>query len=166
MKSLAEAGIAVLKNTAISLDAAKITDSPIEADFLSALLSVGKGRCILVKDASIRSIHRVAVEDFERHNRVYLAPQVPVGPYRCDFLLMVYDVTPKFLCVECDGKDFHRATQEQRNRDNERDQWFRAKLIATKRFSGARIMRDPYKCAREAIRELVGGSWGDDGAPA
>lgn len=51
------------------------------------------------------------------------------------------------MVVECDGFDYHYATQEQIERDHERDRDFMAHGITVIRFTGSEINKSPEDCA-------------------
>nr|DAP36885.1 MAG TPA: Very-short-patch-repair endonuclease [Caudoviricetes sp.] len=53
----------------------------------------------------------------------------------------------KTVVVECDGFDYHYATQEQIERDHERDRDFMAHGITVIRFTGSEINKSPDRCA-------------------
>lgn len=74
-----------------------------------------------------------------------VTPQVPVGPYRADFIVYVAD---KRLAVECDGAAYH-ATPEAVQRDKRRDRFFVSQGIPVMRFTGKEIQDDPRRCAAE-----------------
>lgn len=141
------------------------TESPIETVMLRAFESVARNRVVIVDDRRAEQLcARALADEFGGH--VYVATQVKVGPYRADFMLSSYRsaIYPHMLVVECDGAAYH-ASANQRQRDVKRDDWMRCRLITTKRFTGKQIMRDPYKCAHEAISIVAGGDYqrGDDG---
>ena len=91
--------------------------------------------------------------------QAFLLPQYPVGKCFVDFAL-----PKKRLAIECDGKAFH-SNLHQRRRDMQRDDYMRGKLITTLRFSGARIRKDSFACAWEALEEVTSGreKRGNDG---
>lgn len=73
-----------------------------------------------------------------------LKAQVPIGPYRVDFLLGDKHV------LECDGAAFHTG-KRQRARDAERDEWLRGHGYVVHRLTGAEIRRDEDACARGVV---------------
>lgn len=131
------------------------TDSPIEEDFVAAMMAVGSGRVVFVPQAKLEQLKVKAAED-EMGTKVYMSSQVAIGMYRADFVLVTHfsAVSSKVLCVECDGEAFHRATTEQRLSDKARDNYMLARGVDTLRFSGARLKRDAFMCAREALARI------------
>jgi len=111
--------------------------------------------------ATIGKLKQLASYENNKH-LVYIAPQVWLVPYRCDFVLTAYEtaIYPRVVCVECDGHEFHKATDEQRNRDRIRDDAIRAMGVKVLRFSGKQIKRDPYACAHAAIDLATSGRVG------
>lgn len=82
--------------------------------------------------------------------------QVQIGAYRVDFLLTPR-VEPKFpaMIIECDGKDFHAASETQVERDKIRDRRLQARGYLVLRFTGREIHADPALCASEALNALA-----------
>lgn len=129
------------------------TESPIETFLLDAFDRVSIKPVVLAKDEA----PDIARHAYAKPGTVFMAPQVKVGPYRADFLVAgvfgKYGTRPTVLCVECDGKEFHKGYAN-RLRDSQRDLWFRKKGIATVRLQGSRLWKDPYACAYEVLHEL------------
>lgn len=130
------------------------TESPIEEDFLAALQAISDGLVVFIPNASLDDLMKRATADDERQ-RVFMASQVPLWKYRADFVLATYytPTSPRVICVECDGKEFHTSA-EQQQRDYDRDAFLMGKSIATVRFTGGQLKRDAYACAYKAIGEL------------
>lgn len=128
------------------------TESPIEDDFVAALKAISKGRVIYLPDATLHRLRVRAAEDEDRKH-VFVASQVAIRNYRADFVLAAHftAASSHVVCVECDGRDFHARTTEQRFRDRQRDIDMVMQGIKTLRFSGARLRSDAFKCAQEAI---------------
>lgn len=85
---------------------------------------------------------------FIRDGRVHgieFEMQVPLHGFILDF----YAPSLK-LCVEADGKEWHDA-----ERDSRRDRILKNYGIATIRFTGSDIMRDPVDCVRELSEMMV-----------
>lgn len=78
--------------------------------------------------------------------------QVPIGPYRADFLVTVGAMR---LVVEADGEAFHSAP-EQQERDRRRDAFMAKRGIRVVRFTGSQIMRDTIGCA-SVVAAIVAG---------
>ena len=134
-------------------------ESPIEGDMLNALMAVEGDRLVVLDGATIGRISQLALEDSERRH-IFVAPQVTVGPYRADFILGAYrnPMYPGLVCLECDGAEWHRANDAQRQRDAERNRYFAGKMIQPVRFTGKQIYRDPHGCAHRAIEAVTGGN--------
>ena len=74
-----------------------------------------------------------------------IAPQFPYGPYTLDFLLFGRDDrgNQRLLNVECDGKQHHNTTMDQRDYDRERNKFMRDNGIEVIRWSGSDICKQP-----------------------
>lgn len=75
-------------------------------------------------------------------------PQYVIGRYRLDFAFPAHK-----LAIECDGQEFH-ASQEQRERDAERDRFLLKEGWRTMRFTGSQIHRNAISCADEIYKIL------------
>jgi very-short-patch-repair endonuclease len=106
---------------------------------------------------------------------VMIMPQVQIGEYRADFLVLAtVDITPIYqtrretavlkVVIECDGHDHHDLTKEQARHDRQRDRWMQSKGLSILRFTGSEIFRDVHRCAEEIVefvdswRETLGQS--------
>lgn len=82
-----------------------------------------------------------------------IIPQVIVGQYRVDFLI-IYG-KGKFgwggVVVECDGHEFHEKTKEQASHDKARDRYLQSLGLKVFHFSGSDIWNDPFGCAEQAL---------------
>lgn len=78
-----------------------------------------------------------------------LMPQYPCGRYRADFVLRVPG--RPLLVIECDGHDFHAATQDQIDYDRARDAEMAAAGFRVVRFTGSEISRFPDACVRTVV---------------
>ena len=123
--------------------------------FLRRFLWLGIPEIVLKANAELKWAIESAADD-----RVTIFPQVTIGAYRADFLLILKaeEVTAaprtKFmvaLAIECDGHDFHEKTKEQAARDRKRDRSFQRAGLRIFRFTGSEIFRDPGKCADEIV---------------
>ena len=89
----------------------------------------------------------------DRHEsgaRFRMFPQVHIGPYRVDFLVLHEGRGDHGLggfVVECDGHEFHERTKEQAAKDRARDRELLALGHAVVRFTGSEIWRSPMQCA-------------------
>lgn len=88
---------------------------------------------------------------FESRHGVRFQSQVSVHAYRLDFVLSIGQVR---VDIELDGYEFHRATKEQVDKENERTRILTAEGWRVVRFSGREINDDARGCARSAY-ELV-----------
>jgi very-short-patch-repair endonuclease len=79
-----------------------------------------------------------------------IVSQWPLGNYRIDFMVFVQGGHQ--FAVECDGHDFHERTAEQAEYDRSRDRALQQLDIASLRFTGREIYRDPFECANEVIQ--------------
>jgi very-short-patch-repair endonuclease len=129
---------------------AEVCESPIEKLLLAALCS----RMRLENTFFIA--HPVSPTDNVSRNGVYCTPQVKIGSYRVDFLLMdMRHEPPKRTVIECDGHDYHERTKEQAKRDRSRDRWLAAEGIAVLRFTGSEIYNDPFLVADEIAQWIA-----------
>lgn len=99
---------------------------------------------------------------------IYIKRQVPVGKYCADFILKSIRYIPgglkiwpptliKTICVECDGYQFHRVTQDQIDHDKCRDEFFLAQGLKTIRLTGWEITNRSSFCVEQILHEL---GWG------
>lgn len=133
-------------------------ESPIENLMFQFFIYECQDDLILVDPKDADKMGAWMQEDRKR-DRFFLCPQAKIGPYRADFLIGAYrwPRVDNLICVECDGKDFHRATAEQMKRDADRDVWMmRHRRIKTMRFSGAYITKLAGRCVQDVIMELTG----------
>ena len=79
-----------------------------------------------------------------------LLQQVTLLAYRLDFVFED-DAGEVRLCIELDGHDFHDRTPEQAERDRARDRRLLREGWTTVRYTGREVVRDPMRCAREAV---------------
>jgi hypothetical protein len=83
---------------------------------------------------------------------LFMAPQFQFGPYRADIMIVCKtDTGIKYLCVECDGHDYHQSEPYRIQRDG----FFAAFGVKTIRLSGHDCKRHPELCASIIIREFL-----------
>lgn len=70
-------------------------------------------------------------------------------PYRADIMLYDYH-SDMHMIVECDGREYHHASQELVNHDYKRERAIKDKGFEVVRFTGSEIYKDSYGCAEEA----------------
>jgi very-short-patch-repair endonuclease len=99
----------------------------------------------------------LTVEPGDRATDLICRSQIPVGPYRLDFVLSLGGATPAQLAVECDGWQYHRHA-DRFHADRKRDRYMLARGIPTIRFTGREINSNPAGCARDAVMLLLGPS--------
>lgn len=85
-----------------------------------------------------------------------VAPQVKIGKYRADFVIVhrlgIRDFAT--VVVECDGHEFHEKTAEQAERDRRRDRDMQMLGCRVFRFTGREIKRNPFAAARSVLEPL------------
>lgn len=130
-----------------------LCESPIEQLMLVALASFSDWRGKVSVFPATNFLSAVGSVGGEPAERITINPQVEVGPYRVDFLLVANRVNaePYLLAVECDGHDFHEKTKQQAARDKARDRYFLSRGIAVMRFTGAEIWADAAACATQVM---------------
>jgi very-short-patch-repair endonuclease len=99
---------------------------------------------------------------FAPHNflnwQLNVFPQVGVGPYTVDFVVLVslknsddQETNRLFVGIECDGHEFHEKTKEQAARDKARDRYLMGQHIPVMRFTGREIWRSATGCVEEVV---------------
>lgn len=160
-------------------------ESPIERQLLAAMFCEFdfteptthhyfqgyKGKPIPIEEAGEYASFCADMEFRSYADRVIcIFPQVAVGRYRVDFLVVVIaELAPANgdglyrhelrLAIECDGHDHHDLTKEQAKRDRQRDRWLQASGISILRFTGSEIFNAASTCAEEVHRFIDG--WQD-----
>lgn len=134
-----------------------LCESPIEKLFLCALWARGCwfGDVELVHTQNFGDLVRMS----DKTSHIIGSPQVTLGDYRADFLLLTSrsdEDAPCALVVECDGHDFHEKTKAQAARDKARDREMLAGGIHVMRFTGSEVWADAGACASDAIWFLKG----------
>lgn len=141
---------------AFDIAACKTCESPIEQTMLLAL------RKMPLYTMAKRIGVFATLDDFtsatldERTPTVGVVPQAQIGPYRVDFLVAARaQWGMATLVVECDGFDFHNATEEQAIADKTRDRWLMDKGHRVVRFRGSEIHASAAGCAEEVADRLM-----------
>ena len=82
--------------------------------------------------------------------------QVPVGNYRCDFMLTISVASGREMrvAIECDGHSFHDRTPEQASSDRRRDRALIALGIPTLRYTYSDLTTRPQDFMRD-LRSTV-----------
>ena len=134
----------------ITVNPGKITDSPIESMFLNECLR--RNSFVLVTNG---------LEPCGEGNFIF--PQCSVGRYRADFIIrsIGYPIRGRVwpprlfnnICVECDGQEFH-TSDEQKEYDRNRDEYFLENGIKTIRFSGYEINSNVSLCVDRLEHEI------------
>lgn len=166
----------------------ELTESPIEAAFLLALILCGREHFIsIVVDGHDPASKFPFYTVFEGHRdrELLIQPQKCIGDYRVDFLLSytglerqkVESESPrpedqwqdilidKKLIVECDGHDFHERTKQQAARDKGRDRFLQSLGYPVFRFTGSEIFRDSLASAAEVLKVISGHALIEDESP-
>jgi very-short-patch-repair endonuclease len=86
-----------------------------------------------------------------RATEMLLIPQFRWMRYRIDLTLRVPTTPRRIVFIECDGEEFHYATEQQIARDKGRQQEMMDARYPVFRFSGSQISRDPEACARSVL---------------
>lgn len=120
----------------------------------------------LLKDAGspIEQLMALALDNWmcETKLNYHIEPQAPIEVnskrYRVDLLVEIHqgDKCTEFA-IECDGHNFHEKTKEQARRDKERERALQARGLTVIRFTGSEIWRNPFRCAEDAVRIILGG---------
>lgn len=134
---------------------ARRCESPIELDLLDVLHFHAEYNRIYLQTIYGDLRYENRAWGINAQARFAIFPQVPIGPYRCDFVIHPIrgsrpglSLGADALILECDGYDYHRLTTAQKNRDLERDQWIHSHYqIYTARFPGWQIHRAGDRCA-------------------
>jgi len=126
------------------------TDSPIEAAFATAFLTIGR-----IHGIGVDFVDRGAALGLDNSKDFYIAPQRQIGSYRADFIIGCTPVdTALQIVVECDGHAFHERTKEQAAHDKARDRRMQGVGYKVFRFTGHEIYRNAFDCAGEAFVAL------------
>lgn len=137
--------------------ATKLTESPIEALFIVALIRESWASGFkLVIDGLDPHWGRI-ISDFGSEKTLTIIPQFKIDNFRADFK-MVGDVS---LIVECDGHLFHEKTKEQTSRDKARDREFTKSGLKIFRYSGSDIYNKDSECVSECLEFVFPKDWID-----
>jgi hypothetical protein len=136
---------------------ARACQSPIERLMLLAMMSAGHSgypfRIEFVPSKEPRDIKELP---FLSQYGCFVCPQVIIGPYRADFVIINNLRTAQHIViVECDGHDFHEKTKEQAAHDKRRDRYFAAERYTVLHFTGSEIYSSAADCAEEALGHIV-----------
>ena len=145
------------------------TESPIELVFGAAAhvimrthyplirFLVDGGKDITEVQAIAKNWHLAWMEDPEMATYGVMAPQVQIGKYRADFVIVHRYGTADYstVVVECDGHDFHEKTPKQAERDKRRDREMQMRGYRVFRFTGTEIVRDPFAAARSVLEPIA-----------
>lgn len=130
----------------------KVCESPIESRMFLALMDIpyfGETTPFETWEE-----YKVAISSGDRMTAAVI-PQVPVGKYRADILLACASATGDArVVVECDGFDFHAATDEQATADKIRDRAMVDMGFFVCRFTGSQILRHARDCALQVADKL------------
>lgn len=95
---------------------------------------------------------------------VTVSEQIEIDNYRVDFLV-TYDkylgdgkMSQKQVIVECDSHVWHERTEQERRYEKKRDRHFAKIGLHAFHFTGAEIMREPFRVAAEVLAFLTGNS--------
>lgn len=114
-------------------------------------------------ESPIEELLAIAIRKWLPNDEVEKQKEFTFGnkAYRVDFCITRTFKAPcikldmqKTVVVECDGFDYHYATQEQIERDHERDRAFMARGITVVRFAGSEINKSPDDCA-SAVADIL-----------
>lgn len=153
-------------------DAFNQCESPIEELMFLALWGTGLQdsnvffRSSRWLEDEIRGVGRMDESHF------VIKPQAAIDMYRVDFLIEYKHfemltsqgnersfrsrcVSTSSMVVECDGHDFHEKTKDQAARDKTRDRELSKLGYKVFHYTGSEIWNDAYRCAKEALDELM-----------
>lgn len=136
---------------------AAICQSPIERLMLLALMSEATaGYPFHLYPCLYRESPPIDELPIFEQNGCWLIPQVRIGPYRADFVIINnLAASRQVVIIECDGHDFHEKTKEQAAHDKRRDRYFAAQRYTVLHFTGSEIYQDAQGCAEEALGHVV-----------
>lgn len=157
----------------------RATESPIEGLFFLSLFTLAARKHMRIEHRE-NEFSDVAVlfDSISSYSGGYLRINVQptIGEYRVDFLLEYSLVNGEssrssvdtsrpalasfsegsaHLIVECDGHEFHEKTKDQAEADKARDRTLQTVGYPVFRFTGSRLYREPFACARECLIALL-----------
>lgn len=129
-------------------DSDPIPQSPIEQILFTAL-------CLVRKTYGVEKDFAEGISDpWWGEGAMAIEPQCSIGPYRADFLIRSVHLGEDYsFVVECDGHEFHDRSEKQRRYEKQRDRFFQKKGYKVFHFTGAEIVRNPYRVACEIMVE-------------
>lgn len=151
----------------LQIDLGQVCESPIERLLVNGFLECrrrGLGQLRFVTGGSLPK-HLEAIQDGSteragyRGTWLHIFPQAKFGRYRVDFLVVasgntapIWDVQNpridhRMIVVECDGQEFHRDI----DRERDRDKFFTDAGFTVLHFTGSEIWRDCTGCADAVI---------------
>lgn len=134
-------------------------ESPIEHLFYTALKSLAILSSTPLNDVISYKGETIAVG-------LYIVPQVIIGTYRVDFLIMG-DGHPdsgkdsRRVIVECDSQLWHERTEQERRAEKRRDRDLLRQGYHVFRFTGREIMDDPFCVGLEVLQYVTGSDMKD-----
>lgn len=122
-------------------------ESPIEHLFYTAFKSLAILSSTPLNDVISYKGETIAVG-------LYIVPQVIIGTYRVDFLIVG---AGRPVIVECDSQLWHERTEQERRAEKRRDRDLLRQGYHVFRFTGREIMDDPF-CVGLKVLQYVTGS--------
>jgi very-short-patch-repair endonuclease len=156
-------GEVLAKSLKLNFEMEAVTDSPIEAALASAMVRLSrshpfKGMVHFVSKGGLLSTEAMrdafANDAARGSERVFVYPQVKIGQYRVDFLVVQLASAGEARCfiVACDGRDYH-TKEDQIARDKARDRALQALALKVFRFTATEIWDDPELLARFILNQ-------------
>lgn len=127
--------------------------SPIEQILLCALRTI-------INLNYIEEATRILIDGKLILEGLAIWPQYQIEKYRVDFF-MEYNLcahkspTVKSLIIECDSQEFHERSEEERRYEKARDRFLSAQGYKIFHYTGAEIIKNPLKIAKEILTFLT-----------